>query len=223
MQTDNQYEPLPRGEDSDIPPAADPNREPQLNTTVCGCRCGCVSQGGGGDEDPDADRNYLKGEEGASDDGFAMSPPVTTFQVPVRNLFTEFADYEVDEHGYFQLGWKNVNVDHPFHNLPPERQGSPQASDSRAVHVHSSDAHSSSSGYLYTGPPGPALNSIGTWAGSLVFHPLALAPQYIIPHDAHLPSVGEEFPTSNGAASRYAASNYGYPGSVEPEDLEDDE
>jgi len=223
MQNENQYDPLLRREDSNIPPAADPNREPQLNKTVCGCRCGCVSQGDRGGEDSDADRNFLRGEEGAEDNGMAISRPVSPVQGPVRDLFTEFADYEVDVNGYFRLGRKNVNVEHPFRKLQLERQGSPHASDSRVVHVHSSKAQSHSSGHLYSGPSGPVLSAIGTWPGSYVFKPLALAPQHIIPHDAHLPPVGEEFPTSSRVASRYAASNYGYPGSVESGDLEDDE
>jgi hypothetical protein len=148
---------------------------------------------------------------------------------PVRNVFTAFADFDVDEDGGFQLGRKNVNLEDPFCQVQPEPLDHVQAADSLAIHFRSNEDRtwslsSSSFRTRHSGSPGPGLIAIGTWTGSYVFHPLSLAPQHLIPREANLASVGDEdHASSNCAASNYATSSYGYPGTIDSDDLVDEE
>jgi len=198
----NDYD-SPRRDEQSVTPSAEP-RQPQLNTTICGCRCNCVTgtlggedgEGGGG---ADADRSYFNGDEGAGYGPIAMPMPMTNSQCSARNLATKFADYNVDENGAFSLGTANITWENPFGNaFQPEFLDRLQSPDSLAIQLHSSEEQSMvSSGFLTRhSSPGPVLNAVGSWTAASPYFfttkPLSLAPQFLIPHEARLAPVGEE-------------------------------
>ncbi|QDS72929.1 hypothetical protein FKW77_008104 [Venturia effusa] len=174
----------------------DPDRRPpQLNTTICGTHCGCVSEGRGSDDGSDSGRDvqveldYQRGDEGVEDDSIMVPMPMKPLG-PVQHLFTEYADYDVDEHGGFRLGRGKYVWEYPFKEVCDsyERVQSPQ---SLAMHPHNAEAaslYSSGPQTRRSDSPGPiftaiCLNTIGTWtapSGYRVFTPLALTTQDIL-------------------------------------------
>jgi hypothetical protein len=126
----------------------------------------------------------------------------------------------VDEHGGFRLGESNVIWENPFRSQPefPER---PQSPESLVMQLRSSEEHSLLSfPSRRSGSPGPILTAIGFWTDSHVFNPLSLAPQHLFPRDAHLASIGDDDGSrSMCAAASHAASSYVYPGSIDADDL----
>jgi hypothetical protein len=153
-----------------------------------------------------ADRDYRRGEEGVDDENIVTPMPAPPLG-PVQHLYTEYADYKMDENGGFQLGTRNVNWEHPFKEVG-EHQERIQP-DSLAMHFPKTEEASVYSSGPRTGrsdSPEPVLTAMGAWATpSYVFNPLSLTPQHIIPRDARLAMVGQEV----------------YPGSIETDDLED--
>lgn len=129
--------------------------------------------------------------------------------VQQRHFYTQYADYDADEEGGFQLGRRNMNWEHPFKKVenPCDRIQSPV---SLAMHLHkieAASAYSSSPRTSRSESPGPVFTGMGTWtATSYVFNPLSLTPQHVIPRDARLALVGQEI----------------YPGSIESDDLDDE-
>jgi len=191
-------------------------RQPQLNSTVCGCHCSCISglfgSDGEGGLDSDADRTYWEGEEGAAYVPGTLPP--SPLQSATTRLDTPFADFELSRDG-FQFGSAKIVMEHPFrtvHTHPKllERVGSP---DSLVNHMHSSDEPSlSSSGVLTrrSSTPGPVFNSLGTWTEyHFTAPPLPLAPQWQIPSQAHFQHISQ-----NGVSD-------GYPESIRSEELND--
>lgn len=155
-----------------------------------------------------ADRDYRRGEEGADDGSIVVPMPMTPLG-SVQHLFTEYADYDVDEDGGFHLGRRNVNLEDPFKKVaePHDPLHSPE---SLAMHLHTTEVasvYSSDRRTRRSDSPGPMFTAIGTWTtSSYVFNPLSLTPQHIIPQNARLAMVGQEI----------------YPGSIESDDLKDE-
>ena len=128
---------------------------------------------------------------------------------PLQHLFTEYADYDVDEHGGFRLGRRNERWEYPFKEVADscERTQSPE---SLAMCLHSTEAisvYSSAPRTRRSDSPGPMYTAIGTWTPpSFVFNPLMLTPQHIVPRDARLAMVGQGM----------------YPNAIGSDDLADD-
>lgn len=127
----------------------------------------------------------------------------------IQHLFTEYADYDLDEHGGFRLGRRKISWANPFKEVADsiERVQSPE---SLTMHLHKIEAvsvYSSGPRTRRSDSPGPVYTAIGTWTSqSFVFNPLTLTPQRIIPPDACLALVGQQI----------------YPDSIKSDDLTDD-
>lgn len=91
-------------------PSADP-RQPQLNTTVCGCRCrvtGCADGNGGGNEpDTEPDQDFFSGEEGIEYDALHHPVPAPRVNLAIVSFTTSLADSEQSRRGF---EYANVNI-----------------------------------------------------------------------------------------------------------------
>lgn len=120
---------------------------------------------------------------------------------PVQHLFTEYADYDVDEHGGFRLGRRNENWVYPFKEVADSYERN-QTAKSLNIHLHKADAisvYSSGPRTRRSDSPGPIYTAIGTWTSTLTA-------QQMVPRDARLAMVGQEM----------------YPDSIGSDDLADD-
>ncbi|KAF2426457.1 hypothetical protein EJ08DRAFT_372068 [Tothia fuscella] len=177
-------------------PSAD-SRQPQYNSTNCGCCRNCV-QGEGGDGDhgeSDTHKNYMMGEEGAKCEApVAIVSPMSPLQSTASHFDTRYADFEVGPNG-FSYGHAHIHVvDDPFHvdiNIV-ERTGSPI---SVMNEMHSSDEPSlpslASSGSLTRLEDD--FNGMGKWTEYYFFTtvPLPLVPQWQISTKPRFQPVGD--------------------------------